>query len=225
MKVLSMVHIASLRKVYLGLDNGSVLMYNDELPPGQCLTTETPAGVKFSPLIEYLDVKQASSCLLAIKRAETVKNEPLHISTDSQLSDQATVQQPMKNTMINTTHELWVGQTSGFVTVLNAETLTVTNYIYNPFETSRLSSYVAFLITNHPHNIYYDDLESSDTSENSDTINVPQKDPLTVYGAVYDGQFVTRWDVKKRRAAESYNCEKHMEGGEGNLGVVTSILQ
>ena len=217
-----MVHIASLHKVYLGLNDGSVLMYNDELPPGQCLATETPASVKFDPLMEYLDVKQVSSFLLGINRAETVKTEPLHvhISADSQQSDQATVQQPT----INTTDELWVGQTSGFVTVLNAETLTVITYIYNPFETSRLPSYVAFLVTNHPHNSYYDDLESNETCENSDTVNVPQKDPLTVYGAVYDGQFVTRWDVKKRRAAESYNCEKHMEGGEGTFGVVALIF-
>ena len=217
--MLSIVHITSLHKVYLGLSDGSVLVYDDELPLG--LTTETKACVKFDPLMEYLDVKQVSSSLLAIERVETVKTEPsnlkhLHLSTDSQLSDQATMQQPTMNTI----HELWVGQTSGFVTVLNAETLAVITYIYNPFETSRLPSHVAFLVTNHSHNIYYDDSESNETCENSDTVN---EDSLTVYGAVYDGQFVTRWDVKKRRAAESYNCEKHLERDEGTLGVVALI--
>ena len=167
MKVLSMVHIASLHKVYLGLDDGSVLVYNDELPPG--LTAETLGCIKFDPLMEYLDVKQDSSCLLAIERIETVKTEPfMHLQEDSQLSDPSTIQQPMKST----TRELWVGQTSGFVTVLNAETLAVITYIYNPFETSRLPSYVAFLVTNHPHNVYYDDSESNKTCENSDTVNV-----------------------------------------------------
>ena len=188
-----MVHIASLCKVYLGLDDGSVLMYDDELPSG--LSTETPTSVRFVPLMEYVDIKQISSSLLAIERIEAVE------------TDQATIQQPTK-----TTHELWVGQTSGFVTVLNAETLTVITYIYNPFDLSRLPSQVAFLVTNHLHNIYYDDSESC---ENSDMVCVPQNGILTVYGAVYEGQFVTRWNVKKRRAAESYNYEKHLEGGEG----------
>ena len=213
-----MVHVASLCKVYLGLDDGSVLMYNDELPPG--LSAETPANVKLDPLMEYLDVKQVSSSLLVIEKIETVTVKTdaykyLHILTDSQLSDQATVQQPTRIT----THELWVGQTSGFVTVLNAETLTVITYIYNPFETSRLPSYVAFLVTNHPHNIYYNDSESRETCENFDTVNAPQKDLLTVYGAVYDGQFVTSWDAEKKRAVESYNCEKHLEEGEGKFDI------
>ena len=190
-----MVHIASLCKVYLGLDDGSVLMYDDKLPSG--LGTETPTSVRFDPLMEYVDAKQVSSSLLAIERIERAK------------TDCSAIQRPMK-----TTHELWVGQTSGLVTVLNAETLAVITYIYNPFDTSRLPSQVAFLVTNHLHNIYCDDSESC---ENSDTVCVSQKDVLTVYGAVYEGQFVTRWDVKKRRAEESYNCEKHLGGGEGTL--------
>ena len=191
-----MVHIASLCKVYLGLDDGSVLMYDEKLPSG--LSTEIPTSVRFVPLVEYVDAKQISSSLLAIERIEMAE------------TDQATVtiQQPTK-----TTHELWVGQTSGFVTVLNAETLTVITYIYNPFDISRLPNQVAFLVTNHLHNIYYDDSESC---ENSDTVCIPQNGILTVYGAVYEGQFVTRWNVKKRRAAESCNCEKHL-GGEGTL--------
>ena len=185
-------------------------MYNDELPSN--LVTQTPSCV---PLMEYMDAKQTSSCLLAIQRIEaasTAKIEPsTHLSTDSQLSDQPRVQQPTK-----TTHELWIGQTSGFITVLNAETLAVITYIYNPFELSCLPSYVTFLVTNHPHNIHYDSLQSSGAYEDSNImVDSSQEDVLTVYGAVYDGQFVTRWDVEKRTAAESYNCEKHLEGDEG----------
>ena len=219
-RVLSMVHITSLSQVYLGLDDGSILTYKDDLCPG--LNTETPAYVKANPLMEYLDVKQVSSSLLAVKRIETIKtrlSERLHVSTDSQLSDLATVQQPMRIT----TYELWVGQRSGFVTVLNAETLSVITYIYNPFEISHLPSYVTFLVTNNPCNIYYNDSEPRKTCENSDVVSAPQEGLLTIYGAVYDGQFVTRWDVEKKSAVESYNCEEHLEEGEGKFGIVSGI--
>ena len=217
-KILSIVHVASIRKVYLGLDDGSVLMYDDELPPG--LVTQVPACVKVDPLMEYLDSKQTSSCLLAIPRNETLSaktNNPQQgLPENSQIQAPLLSSQPTTQQSSTTVYELWVGQKNGFVTVLNAETLAVIAYIYNPFDLSRVASYISFLVCNQSY-IYQANSEPTGTAGCIDLMGASALDTVSVYGVVYHGQYVTRWNTETRAAVESFNCEKHLEEGEGML--------
>ena len=211
-KILNIVHIATIHKVYLGLDDGSVLMYDDELPPG--LVTQVPACVKVDPLMEYLDSTQTSSCLLAIPRIEASvaeTNPPQSFSDKSlnslELQPPSFSDQPTSHQSGGTTYELWVGQKNGLITILDAETLAVITFIHNPLDLSRLPSYVAYL--SYAHLIYGVNSESVGGTGAS----VP--DVMSVYGALYHGQYVTRWNTESRTAVESFNCEKHLEEGEG----------
>ena len=225
-KILSIVHIASLRKVYLGLDDGSVLMYKDELPPD--LASQFPACITLDPLVEYMDSTQTSSCLLAIPRlesggtvAETTTNPPLQsMSSDKSLTSldlqpSSSIEHSRCTQYTGTTYELWVGQKNGLITILNAETLDVVTFIQNPLDLSRLPSYVAYL--SYAHLIYGVNSESvggAGYPSNGGSATSPP-DVVSVYGALYHGQYVTRWNTETKTAVESFNCEKHLEPGEG----------
>ena len=220
-KILSIVHIASLHKVYLGLDDGSVLVYNDELPPG--LITQFPACVTLDPLMVYMDSTQTSSCLLAIPRLEasaTEANPPQSMSDKSlnslDLQPSSFAEQPRGSQSSGPTYELWVGQKNGLITILNAETLEVITFIQNPLDLSRLPSYVAYL--SYAHLIYGVNSESvggSGYPDSSGTTALP--DVISVYGALYHGQYVTRWNTEDKTARDSFNCEEHLERGEGTV--------
>ena len=221
-KILSIVHIASLRKVYLGLDDGSVLMYNDELPTG--LTTQFPACITLDPLMEYMDSTQTSSCLLAIPRLEpstAETNPPQSLLSDKSLNSldlqpPSFTEQPRGPQSSGPTYELWVGQKNGLITILNAETLEIIAFIQNPLDLSRLPSYVAYL--SYAHLIYGVNSESvggTGYPGSSGTTALP--DVVSVYGALYHGQYVTRWNTENKTAVESFNCEGHLEQGEGTI--------
>ena len=222
-KILSIVHIASLRKVYLGLDDGSVLMYDDEIPGG--LVVQTPPCIKLDPLIEYMDSTQTSSCLLAIPKIETSTAEanppPWSMSSDKSLNSLDLQQQPSFPESLKapqsrgTTYELWVGQKDGLITVLDAETLEVITFIHNSLDKSRLPSYVAYL--SYSHLIYGVNSESVGAAGFS---SGSMTGVVSVYGALYHGQYVTRWNTETKTAEESFNCEKHLEEGEGKKGLV-----
>ena len=225
-KILSIVHIASLRKVYLGLDDGSVLMYDDEIPAG--LVTHTPACIRLDPLVEYMDSTQTSSCLLAIPRIEASSTEanppPQSMSSEKSLSS-FDLQPPsfLESLKVpqssGTTYELWIGQKEGLITVLDAETLEVITFIHNPLDHSRLPSYVAYL--SYAHLIYGVNSESvgvAGFSSNSMTGIV------SVYGVLYHGQYVTRWNTETKTAEESFNCKKHLQEGEGKKYLVDMVM-
>ena len=228
-KILSIVHIASLRRVYLGLDDGSVLMYNDELPSS--LTTQFPACITLEPRTVYMDSTQTSSCLLAIPRIEGTSqaageaNPPQSMTSDKSLNSfdlqpPSFTEQPRGPQSSGSTYELWVGQKNGLITILNAETLEVITFIQNPLDHSRVPSYVAYL--SYAHLIYGVNSESvggttgyPDGGSGGGTAALP--DVVSVYGALYHRQYVTRWNTEDKTARDSFNCEEHLEQGEGTI--------
>jgi hypothetical protein len=226
-KILSIVHIAALRKVYLGLDDGSVLVYNDELPPG--VTTQFPACITLDPVMVYMDSTQTSSCLLAIPRIDSASsaaggdaNHPPQSMSDKSLNSldlqppSFSTEQPRGPQSSGPTYELWVGQKNGLITILNADTLEVITFIQNPLDLSRVPSYVAYL--SYAHLIYGVNSESvgggaGGYSDGNGATALP--DVVSVYGALYHGQYVTRWNTEDKTARDSFNCEEHLERGEG----------
>ena len=224
-KILSIVHIAALHKVYLGLDDGSVLMYDEELPPG--LVIQTPACIQFDPLMEYMDSTQTSSCLLAIPRLDTSaaseSNVPPQSMSDKSLNSldaqplSFSEQHHRAPRSSTTPYELWIGQKSGLITILDAETFEVITFIQNPLDHSRVPSYVAYL--SYAHLIYGVNSESVGPNPTN-----PLPDVVSVYGALYHGQYVTRWNIDTRKAEEGFNCEIHLEKGEGMLACLWACI-
>ena len=192
----SVIHLAALKRVYVALGNGSVLAYDDDI---SCvMTSVAPARVKLLPAREYHHPNQSSSCLLAVPKFTA--NEQAQLG-----------------------FEIWVGQKEGMITVLDAENLEVVKFIRNDLDQSRTPNYVAYLTFAH--------LVCSMSPEQATngSSNQPQgevtvigdmcdshapKACVSVYGALYHGQYVTRWNAGSKTAVESFNCKRHL----GNKG-------
>ena len=96
-------------------------------------------------------------------------------------------------------------------------------FLQNTVDLSRTRSYVAYLT--------YANLVCSVSPEPaaSSSNGPPEKtsggvlagnyvaECVSVYGALYHGQYVTRWSAESKTVVQSFNCEKHMEGKEGTL--------
>ena len=202
--ILSILHVAALQRVYIGFENGSVLAFDDDL--ASAITTITPARIKLLPICEYHNTTQTSACLLAVPQVNSCSiPQSQHYRTSA------------------TSFEIWVGQKAGLITILDAEKLTVLKFLQNTVDLSRTPSYVAYLT--------YANLVCSISTEPaaSSSNGPPEKtsggvlagnvvaECVSVYGALYHGQYITRWSAESKTVVQSFNCEKHMEGNEGNV--------
>ena len=152
-----MAYIPALRRVYVGLSDGTVYAYSDEVTGGPA--GNGPANIKLSLLAEYSDTTKTSSCFLVVPQGK--RNEG------------------------GVTYELWVGQKRGIITILDAEMLAVIKSVRTTMDLSKVPSYTAYL--SYMYNSLYG--MSPDYSE-----ECARRGCATVYGALYHGQFVSRWD-------------------------------
>ena len=202
--ILSILHIAALHRVYIGLENGSVLAFDDDL--ASALTSITPARIKLLPIYEYHDSAQTSACLLAVPKV--CSNNSSRSQSQSNFSS----------------FEIWVGQKDGLISVLDADNLKVVKFFKNTADLSKTPSYVAYLTYANlvcsisPEQVTgnYSAAEKTNGSESSrDAV----AECVNVYGALFHGQYVTRWNAESKEVVQSFNCEKHVEGKEGMYSV------
>ena len=114
--IVSIVHIPDLKRVYVTLGNGSVLAYHDEVT---LLPGNDCCKVTLQSVCEYHDRSQSATCVLTV---------------------------PVLNQSGNViSHELWVGQSNGMITVLNPNDLSTVKFIQNTSDTSEMPSYMAHL--------------------------------------------------------------------------------
>ena len=198
--ILSILHIAALQRVYIGFENGSVLAFDDDL--ASAITTVTPARIKLLPICEYHDATQTSACLLAVPKVSSCSIPSQHQSTSA------------------TSFEIWVGQKAGLITILDAEKLSVLKFLQNTVDLSRTPSYVAYLTyANLVCSVSPEPAASNSGSEKTSggvSAGNMVAECVSVYGALYHGQYVTRWSAESKAVVQSFNCEKHMERKEGN---------
>ena len=116
--IISITHIPSLRRVFITLSTGSMFAYSDEVEYG-----DDPGKLtaQLSLIAEYHDLGQPASCVVAVPQ--------FHGEGGGGVS-----------------HELWVGQAGGMITVLDPSDLTVLKFIRNTSDKSLTPSYMA-----HPH--------------------------------------------------------------------------
>ena len=209
--ILSILHIAALQRVYIGFENDSVLAFDDDL--ASAITTITPARIKLLPICEYHDTTQTSACLLAVPQVNS-----------------CSIPQSQPQSTSATSFEIWVGQKAGLITILDAEKLTVLKFLQNTVDLSRIPSYVAYLT--------YGNLVCSISPEPaaSSSNGPPEKtsggvlagnvvaECVSVYGALYHGQYVTRWSAESKTVVQSFNCEKHMEEKEVHSSLFVMAL-
>ncbi len=192
--ILSIVHVAPLKRVFLALGNGSILAFDDDL--SSLVTTPVPARIRLPEVSEYHDPSQSSTCLLVVPRSTS---------------------QPQSGGSF----ELWVGQKNGLITVLDAATLNVVKFIRNSLDLSKVPSYVTYLTYANlvcgvnPKQAYNSTAPPPLKMECGIEEGVGKSSPICVYGAFYHGQYVTRWDIDSQLPVESFNCEGHFDSTEG----------
>ena len=196
----SVIHLAALRRVYVALGNGSVLAYEDDI---SCvMTSVAPARVKLLPTREYHHPNQSSNCLLAVPKSTVDLQAGIGF-------------------------EIWVGQKEGMITVLDAENLEVVKFIRNDLDQSRTPSYVAYLTVAHLVCSVSPELAANGVANQPQgevpVISYPSSDShipracVSVYGAVYHGQYVTRWNAEDKTAVENFNCKHHLDNQKGTM--------
>lgn len=199
--ILSILHIAALHRVYIGFENGSVLAFDDDL--ASALTSTTPARIRLLPVCEYHDSAQTSACLLAVPKVCSYD-----ISWSQSLSG----------------FEIWVGQKDGLISVLDAENLNVIKFFKNTADLSKTPSYVAYLTyANLVCSISQEQATGNYSTAEKMNGNVSSRNAVAecvnVYGALFHGQYVTRWNAESKEVVQSFNCEKQMDGKEGTYSM------
>ena len=204
--ILGIAHIPALKLVYVGLGNGTVVAYSDNICP--TITSGTPARVKLHPIFTYYDPTQTVACLLAV---------PVHVSPG-----QTHAPSGEDHTQSGTGYELWVGQKEGLITVLDAATLSTIKFIKSSLDLSPTPSYVSYLI--YSNLVCSVPMESTFGSQHGCSGVAGGEGGggegeevvcVSVYGALFHGQYVTRWNAKSKEALEAFNCRAHLEPSEG----------
>ena len=114
--VVSVVYISDLRRVFVTLGNGYVMAFSDEVAS---LPSKDCCKVTLQPVSTYHDPGRNASCALAV---------------------------PILNQLGNVaSHELWVGQSEGMITVLDPNDLSIIKFIANTMDGSERPSYMAYL--------------------------------------------------------------------------------
>ena len=181
-RLLCMTHLSALSRVYMGLEDGSVLGFPDDLSH----LAHSSSRVTLEPVVAYQDVTQTAASLLVVP---------------SPRGDGA--------------HEIWVGQKSAMITVLEAETLWVVKFIQNKLDLSKVPSYVAYL--SYAHLVLGAMSPDSHVMPSRPAQLSSGASAVSVYGAMYHGQYVTRWNADSKIAVESFNCQTFL-GKEGEWG-------
>jgi hypothetical protein len=193
-KLLAITHIPSLHLVYVGVEDGSIMAFSEDLPSHPLISLDPlltkPPLVSLTPIAQYRDSTQSCSCILAI---------PL-TKQSNQCSGGNQEQQ----------YELWVGQKGNMITVLDAASLRVVKFLLNRLDQSVMPTFVAHLSCSH---LVYGSTKGVAKGEGSQGTC----DHLSVYSALYHGQYVTRWSVEQKKPMDCFDCRPHATGVEGQL--------
>lgn len=205
----SMLHLAPLHRVYLGLEEGSVLAFSDDLPAPPLISVDpaitNPPLVNLVPLAQYRDSTQMSACFLTLpttRSQATDKNGKGSTSSETEAKRQ-------DHSSGKGLYELWVGQKENRITVLDASSLTVVKFLDNQLDRSKVPSYVDYLNCKHL-------VCSMWESERGLVSETGGSGFVSVYSALYHGQYVTRWNARTKEPIHCFNCQPHLQQDPGH---------
>lgn len=209
----AMLHLPPLHCVYLGLEDGSVLSFHDEVPAQPLVSIDpsltNPPLVNLSPVARYRDSMQTSACFLALlstdqSHSDTLTRDDTFGKGSSNNDTSAKEMSVNGHSSGKGSYELWVGQKENRITVLDASSLKVLKFLHNPLDQSTVPSYVTHLSCNHLVCSVWD-------SEKGMVGETGGCGFVSVYSALYHGQYVTRWNSRSKEAVDSFNCQPHSE--------------
>ena len=179
--VLSLTSLPALGRMFVGMGNGSVLAFNNDIEP-LLRTGGDRVSHDLKPVATYHEHGQVAATLLVIPRGSEEE----------------------------ITYELWVGQTNKSIAVLDAENLEPLAYLDNPEDHTPCPGYLiqltyAHLTSNIPPEAFKKEVVGGKT------LLVPpawHEGTVIVYAALQHGRCITRWNGKKREIHECMDCRE-----------------
>lgn len=184
--ILGILHVRETQLVYIALENGSVYAVKDDISVQMHLAGSCPAVIKLEVIGKHKKVNSISACLTAVPKADS-------------------------------SFEIWVGQKNRNITVLDAEDLNVVATLCVSSDLSKVSHYIAHLTVA---NLVCHCLQPSTAGTNSTNGGnnsgssgsyLVEKESVSVFAAVYHGQFITQVDADSKESIDLLNCCDYMD--------------
>ena len=190
--------------MYVGLANGTILSYSDIITPISNDDDSVPLiATHLTPLSTYKEPNEICPVMLPIMvrpwNEEEGKEEE------------------------GVAFHLWIGQKDRSITVLNAENLSIVDFLDTPDDKTPCPSYLGQVP------FYYltsstSPKDSEESSPESWSLGGDILEPVWVYGALRHGQFVTVWDGASRKIKTCFNVLDVVPQWKGTASLSYSIL-
>ena len=191
--ILSILHVQETRRVYIALENGCVYAVKDDISVEMSTAGVQPAVINLNIVAKHKKFNTISACLAAVPTSPS-------------------------------SFEIWVGQKDRRISVLNAEDLDTVASIKVSNDTSQVSHYVAHLTVANLvcHSAMMPPaagMGGGDVTRNG----WEDHKSVSVFAALYHGQFVTQWDVVTRENIDILNCSDYVKDNPGRAYVYCDI--
>lgn len=202
--ILNILHVKETQLVYIALENGSVFAVKDDISVQIHQVGVHPALITLEVVAKHKKVNSISACLTVVPK-------------------------------IDSSFEIWVGQKNRSITVLDAEDLSVIATLCVSSDTSKVSHYIAHLtVANlichctivHP----TDDGKAATTTfaavdGDQSSCYLVEKESVSVFAAVYHGQYITQLDADTKESIDLINCCDYVNDDRGkDLLVIYNYL-
>ena len=187
--ILSILHVKDTRLVHIALENGSVYAVEDDISVEMNMAGVQPALISLNVVSKHKKFNTISACLTAVPTSES-------------------------------TIEIWVGQKDRQISILSAENLNTIANLEVTNDSSKVSHYIAHLTVANLvcHSTVMPAAAAAvggnDVTKNGGGIREERKS-VSVFAALYHGQFITQWDVITRENIDNLNCSDYVKDNPG----------
>lgn len=179
--ILSILHLAETQLVYIALENGSVYAVKDDISMQMHLAGVHPALIDLEVVAKHKKVNSISACLTAVPKSDS-------------------------------SFEIWVGNKNRNITVLDADNLDVIATLFVSSDVSKVSHYIAHLtVANLVCHCVQPPVSGNNGTPNGSSHEnggnyLTEKESVSVFAAVYHGQFITQLDASTKESIDLLNC-------------------
>ena len=186
--ILSLAFLPNMSRMYVGLEDGSVFMYSNNITPFMSWVTDIQSIMK--PLAVFEEHGQTAATLLVIPRQCVGEDESVH-------------------------YDLWVGQSDKSIAVLDGDTLEPIMYLSNPLDHTPCPHYLSQLTYTHLTSSVPPNAFKREGLPNKPAVATPwHRMSVDVYAALQHGRCITRWNARRREIDECMDCRELLDEGD-----------
>ena len=180
--ILDILHVKETQLAYIALENGSVYAVKDDISVQMNLAGVSPALINLEVVAKHKKVNSIAACLTVVPKNDL-------------------------------SFEIWVGQKNRNITILDAENLNVVATLCVSSDVSKVSHYIAHLTVANlvchymrPTVAGNNDTAAGNNNHSNGESYLVEKESVSVFAAVYHGQFITQLDADTKESIDLLNC-------------------